>query len=111
MVPYLNLGLTLVLAAGCFSAGWKVNNWKYNSERVVAEEASANALKITAEELAKLDIKYVTIRQKQDTIIHREPVYIDCKHTADSMLNINEALTGNKSSGDTELSKTDTTNR
>lgn len=56
----------------------------------VAEAAQRAA----ASEIAKIEVKNVTIRQKAETITREVPVYTDCKHDPVGLQLVNEALTG-----------------
>ncbi len=101
--------ILLVAAALAFFsgsvAGWKINTWKHDSERVAAKEAAELTIKATAKELAKLEVKHVTIRQTLEKEIHEKTIYRDCKHTDDGLRVLNSALS--ESSDPAELSTTD----
>jgi len=92
------------------TTGYKVTSWKYESEKLAEVEAQQAALTAVAVELAKLDIQHKTIYQKVQTNVIEKPVYRECKHDSDSMLFINEALTG-KPSSDSKLPRTNTPDR
>jgi len=85
-----------------FTGGWKVNGWRYESERSAAAEASSEALTAVAKELAKIEVKNTTINQKVREHVIEKPYYIDCKHDADGMRLVNEAITG-QPTGDRKL--------
>jgi hypothetical protein len=60
-----------------------------DSTRVAAIEAAA-------QEIAKIEVKHVTIRQNLQKEIVKEPVYLECKHTPDGLRYLNQALTNSK---------------
>lgn len=98
----------LILAAGVAgsAAGWTVHGWKHDAQLLREEQIVQKAQEGAAKEIAKIEVKNVTIKQKLEREIHEKPVYRDCKHTPDGLRLINDALTG---SGDSELSKADRT--
>ena len=75
-----------------FGGGWKVNGWKYESERVAEAQAFNTFLDYSAKELAKLEIKNVTIKQQMETKVVERPVYRECFHDDVGMQLINQAL-------------------
>lgn len=81
------------LAVGAFG-GWKVNTWKYESERNAEIEAQNEALDKVAEELAKIEVKNVTIKQRVVEHVTEKLVYTECKHDSNGMLLVNEAISG-----------------
>lgn len=105
--PYQYLtGAVLIIAA--YAAGRYDGNTISEGvaarEERVAQVAQEAASKATAGEIAKMEIKNVTIRQTLQREVIREPVYRDCKHTDIGMQLVNEALTGRTvSPGDRKL--------
>lgn len=115
--PYVILAVVLFYVASVGGAGWK--GYALGIEHQVAAEAEARqdyekgrdaALQAAAQELAKLDIKQVTIRQKAETITREVPVYTDCKHDDRTMRLLNDALAppGAESPGDGSVPNTGT---
>lgn len=49
-------------------------------EERVARVATAAAVSAAASAIAGIEVKQVTIRQKAQTEIRREPIYMDCQH-------------------------------
>ena len=88
----------LILAALLFfaglAAGWKLNDNHRDALDLAEFKGKADALTATAKEIAKIDVRNVTVRQKVETQIKEIPVYRDCKNTAEVMGTINEALAG-----------------
>lgn len=66
----------------------------------VAREASAQA---SAEAIAKIEVKNVTIKQQLETQIREKPVYRDCFADQRVLDTVNEAITGNPAPGAGEL--------
>lgn len=62
-------------------------------DKAIIETRTA-ALEGAADAIAKIKVTNTTIRGRTDTIIRNDPVYVECKHSADGLRNINEALTG-----------------
>lgn len=100
-IQALLIAIGISLAVG-FSSGWKVNSWKYAAEREVAAETFTEAMEQAAKELARIEVKNVTIKQELQTKVIERTVYRDCKHEPDSMLLINKALL-NRPIGDSKL--------
>jgi len=65
--------------------------------QVEYEKGRDAALQAAASEIAKIDVKNVTIRQRAETITREVPVYTDCHNTPDAMRVLNDALTGAES--------------
>lgn len=70
----------------------------------VARMAIDAAQRGAAQEIAKLEIKHVTVQQKIERETHEVPVYRDCRHSPDGLLGLN-ALLENRAepAGDREL--------
>lgn len=62
-----------------------------NAELIRQVEAAAQ--RAAASEIAKIEIKNVTIKQKAETVTREVPVYRECTHDALGMQLVNEALT------------------
>lgn len=103
MSPQLIIGAVLVAIA--FFSGWQVNGWRIHSSDAAAE-AAANKAATAATDAAVaaikgIEVRYVPIKQRAETITRDVPVYRDCVHTDDGMRVVNEALNGGRSaSGD-----------
>ena len=100
-------GLTIIIG---FGAGWKVNSWKYAAEREAAAEGTRKALEATAKEIAKIDVKAITIRQEVEKHVIEKPVYRECRHDPDTFRLLNNAITGQIVS-DSKLPKDNTVDR
>lgn len=106
MIGQIQLIIGIALLAVGLIGGWTANGWRYKAERNTAAEAERAALSAVAEELAKLEVKHVTIRQEVQREVIEKPVYRDCKHDSDGLRLINEAITG-RPAGKVELSTID----
>lgn len=61
-------------------------------EDAIVVKAIAAARTGTAEEIAKLEIKNVTIQQRIERETREVPVYRDCRHSAPGLRSLNDAL-------------------
>ena len=99
-----------VSVALSFVGGWKANSWKHDADRLLEVEAQQKALISIAEEIAKIDVKNVTIKQKVVEHVIENTVYRDCKHSDVGLQLVNEAITGERQPAvDRELPKTSAT--
>lgn len=92
MTPYLIAGSALIAGAAGFYGGWTIKQGQWDAATVASQKASGDALKAAAEAIAKRDVKHTTITQKVIRETVEKPVYRDCVHDADSMRDINAAL-------------------
>lgn len=90
------------------ASGWKVHSWKNASDHEMQIATFNEAMDMAAKELAKIEVKNVTIKQEVQTKVIERTYYRDCKHEPDVMLDINRALS-NKPIGYPELSRASTT--
>lgn len=89
---YLFAALALFLAGA--TGGWKACSDHRDALDLAEVKGKTDALTATAEAIAKLDIKQVTIKQTAETIIRERTVYQECKNTPDMMKVLNEAAKG-----------------
>lgn len=86
------------LTVGAFLGGAMVGSkWEEgaNARRMQAEAtARQEALTAAAKEIAKIDVKRVTIRAPLEKEIHEKVVYRECQHTPDGLRQLNQALAG-----------------
>ena len=115
LAPYVAIGAIAVLAA--------TNLYSYHSGKTRASDAIQaelarnaaltaqahdEALQAAAAEIAKIEVKHVTIRQKAETVTREVPVYRDCRHDERGMQLLNEALTpGTQPAAQGELPRPD----
>lgn len=99
--PWVILGVVLFYLGSLGAVGWKA--YAMGGEHVIAEQVEDEAKRVAereqvlstvAEAISTMRTKNVTIRQKAETITRERVVYANCKHDADGVRLINEALTG-----------------
>jgi hypothetical protein len=100
-LPWAIIGVCLLVAASGASGYWKGGKDRANAiyaqqarEAVVAQEAQDRALEAAAKEIAKIEVRNVTVRQKAETIVREVPVYGACVHDDRVFDLLNEAITG-----------------
>lgn len=106
----------VILAAVLALAG--ISGWSYfkgrsdGSDAVIARQARDDEIRFetlqlaqqaAAEEIAKIEVKNVTIRQRLETQIRDKPVYRDCIADQRVLDTVNEAITGDFTAGPGEL--------
>jgi hypothetical protein len=93
-----------ILTALAFASGWQVSDWRNKAAQKKADEVEQRATTAATDAAVKaiqgIEVKYVTIKQKAETITREVPIYRDCMHTDDGLRVVNEALTGNAAAGD-----------
>lgn len=95
--PYIVLGVLLAII-GAASGGY-IYGGKHARNAMEAQELREQRLldkvaETTAEQIAQIEIKNTTIRQKVETVTREVPVYRDCEHTDDVYGLLNDALEG-----------------
>lgn len=86
--------LAAILFFGGFSGGWKMQGDHRDALELAESQGKALALEATAVQIAKLDIKQVTIKQQAETIIREKTVYQECRNTPEMMQVLNDAAKG-----------------
>jgi hypothetical protein len=108
--PWLILGVSVVAVAAI--AGSYVKGRSDGKAIIIAQQAREDQIRFetlqlaqqaAAEEIAKIEVKNVTIRQKLETEIREKPVYRDCIADQRVLDTVNEAITGNIATGSGEL--------
>jgi hypothetical protein len=61
-------------------------------ENALVERAFAASQAGAAAEIAKLEIKHVTLQQRIERETREVPVYRDCRHSPDGLRSLNDAL-------------------
>lgn len=86
----------LLALAGCYAwgrhDGSALEAASQIRETVIAERAIAAAQEGAAKEIAKLEIKHVTLQQRIERETREVPVYRDCRHSADGLQQLNAVL-------------------
>ena len=94
MNPLFIFAVLVVVAGAGGYGGWRVAMDHRDALELAEAQGKAQALEATAKEIAKIDVRNVTIRQQGETIIKEKPIYQECKNTPEMMGVINKALTG-----------------
>ena len=95
MNPWLILAGVLALAGavgGGYVKGAKDNEAEHLRIAQAEEKARKEALQAAAMEVAKIDVKNVTIQGKVVEHIRTETVYSECRHSPDTWKLIQEAF-------------------
>lgn len=98
--PYLILAAVLALGASHTWAYVKGGTARENSilaEQKRQDELVAKVQQTTAQQIAAIEVKHITVRQQLETEIREKPVYRDCV-ASDRVLDlVNQAITGAES--------------
>ena len=87
--------LTLVAAAAAgFFLGVDYEAGQQAKREQALAQARSEALAAAAKEIAKIDVKRVTIRAPLEREVHEKIVYRDCRNTPDGLRRLNQALGG-----------------
>lgn len=98
-LPWIVLAVTLLVGAAGATGYWKGS--QHTADQIAAQQAREAALvektretaaQAAAEQIAKIEVKNVTIRQKAETITREVPVYGDCRHDPRTLGLLNDAL-------------------
>lgn len=92
MTPYLIAGAALISGAAGFYGGWTIKQGRWDAATLAAQEKKDDEETGSAKAIATRDVKHMTITQKVIRETVEKPVYRDCVHDADSMRDINAAL-------------------
>lgn len=77
-----------------FRAGSLIKQGEWDASIVASKAGEARALKAAAEAIAKIEVKSEQYIQPIRTEIRTNTVYADCKHSADSLRNLNALILG-----------------
>lgn len=100
MTPYLIAGTALISAAAGFYGGWTIKQGEWDAATVASQAERGEALKAAAEAIAAREVKHATITQRVIRETVEKPVYRDCVHDADSLRDINAALSESADRGE-----------
>lgn len=99
MNPTLILAVLLGWVLSVIGAGWYAMNLGYDkhiteiaAQRESDEKVRKEALDAAAREIAKIDVKNVTIQGKVIERIRTETLYSECRHSPDTWNLIQEAF-------------------
>ncbi len=107
--PWVLLALVLALGASHTVAYIKGGTAKEDS--MLAEQKRQDQLveriqQTTAQQIAAIEVKHVTVRQQLETQIREKPVYRDSFADQRVLDTVNEAITGHPPAGSSELPAT-----
>lgn len=89
----------VALSAGAFTAGWKVNNWRHDSQALRDIEVAHIATTASVEAIKNIRIQRVTVREELEREIRYLPSDGRCD-LSDGLFNtLNKAITGQDSGG------------
>lgn len=103
MNPLVIVLVSLAIFSGGITIGIKWEAGEVAKREQGKAEARQEALSAAAREIAKIDVKRVTIRQPLEREVHEKVVYRDCVHTPDGLLRLNQALGGGGATGGIKL--------
>lgn len=104
MTPYLITGAALISAAAGFWGGWTIKQGEWDAATVASQTERGEDLKAAAEAIAAREVRHATITQRVIRETVEKPVYRDCVHDADSLRDINAALSQSADAGDVPAS-------
>jgi hypothetical protein len=107
--PWLILATVVALGASHTIAYVKGGAARENS--ILAEQQRQDELvqkiqQSTAQQIAAIEVKHVTVRQQLETEIREKPVYRDCIADDRVLELVNQAITGTESAGRSVMSGT-----
>ena len=98
-LPWLILAVTLLVGAAGATGYWQGS--KHTADQIAAQAAREAALvektretaaQAAAEQIAKIEVKNTTIRQKAEVITREVPIYGTCRHDPRTYGLLNDAL-------------------
>jgi hypothetical protein len=81
-----------VVFLGGFGIGWKAQSDHRDALELAAKQGRDEALEAAAKEIAKIEVKQITINRKLEREVRENVVYRDCRHTPDAVRLLNNAL-------------------
>lgn len=95
--------LWIASVVGALWAGTKYQSALDQANAAKIEQAIEDTRKAAnegaADAISKIVVRNTTIQGRVETIVRDNPVYRDCQHDADQLRNLNEVLTGRRSTG------------
>jgi hypothetical protein len=76
--------------------GKSIEQAKQAAVYAAIEDTRKIAMLGAADAISKIVVRNTTVQGKVETIVRDNPIYRDCKHDADSLSVINQALTGDR---------------
>lgn len=112
--PWLILAAVIALGASHTYAYVKGGAARENSmlaEQMRQDELVEKFEQSTAQQIAAIEVKHVTVRQQLETQIREKPVYRDCIADQRVLDTVNEAITGHLATGESQLPAAGTDDR
>lgn len=91
-LPLLIAAIAIAAASGW--AGWQACSDHRDALALAEAQGKAQALEATAQAIARIEVKNVTIRQQAETIVREKTVYQDCRNTPEMVQLLNAAAKG-----------------
>lgn len=88
-----------VTGVGGYRMGSAIKQGAWDAAVVANKAGEDKALKAAAEAIAKIEVKSEQIIQPVRTEIRTNTVYRECKHSSDSVRNLNALITGDEPVG------------
>lgn len=101
--PWLLLAglLTILASFGIgYAKGSSDSEASHDSQELMVAKVAEKAQQAAAREIAKIEIRHTTIRQKVQREITERPVYRNCSHSPDGLRLVNQALSSRTDSVD-----------
>lgn len=96
MNPYVIIAALIVLGGSTGFAAWKGYQTGVEHEKAAQmrlEDAVEAMQRTAAKAIAEIQVRHTTIQQKMETQIREHEIYRDCRHSADALGLLNDALT------------------
>ncbi len=118
MNPWLIIGVIIasfIATIASYKFGYdngtnEIKALQLSEEKLIAKVEESARLG-AANEIAKIQLKQTTIYNKVQREVQTNTVYRECKHTADGLRNLNEALTNQRSDDNSKLPNADPSTR
>lgn len=97
LAPWLLAGILLAAMAGAgagFYLGVEHQQARDAREERLVQRAVDEAGQAAGRAIALIRINHTTIKQELQREIHKEPVYLDCRHSPDGLRLVNQAISG-----------------
>jgi hypothetical protein len=112
-MTWLRVGIVLALLSSLLTGAFLMGRLTVTAERDAADLAKKAgeeaALQATARAIAKIEVKSEKHIQPLLTEVRTNTVYVECKHSPDSLRNLNALITGDEDAGVDSLSQTQPT--
>jgi hypothetical protein len=103
MNPWVLLIVAAIFGGGGFTLGMEHIEASQAREDGRTEKAIAAGAEAAAKAIANIKITNTTIQNEVQREIKTNTIYADCRHSADGLRLINDAIRGSQSAGDSKL--------